>query len=175
MIQFRSNRIYRLATLRVEYTTYDCRRSQDSIGVNGDHRDIFVAAGDSNDTTGVHPYWYARVLGIYHATVQHPTVADVKGREMDFLFVRWFKYDSTWRAGWRQKRLDRICFHGPNEIQFGFLDPSQVIRACHLIPAFEHGKTGMFFHGNSVYMPAGGDWRWHYVNRSVTLYPFVEL
>ena len=156
-IQFRSNRIYRLATLQLEYTTYDCRRAQDSIGVNGEHCDVFVATGDADDTAGNHLYWYARVLHIFRTWVYHPRAVDTNGDQMDFLFVRWFQHDTTWRAGWKQKRLDRICFLGPSKDQFGFIDPSLIIRACHLIPGFDYGRTSMFIPGNSVYKPAQGE------------------
>jgi hypothetical protein len=120
-IQFQSNRVYRLATLQLEYTTYDCRRAQDSIGVNGEHCDVFMAAGDSNDAAGNHPYWYARVLSIFHARVQYPGAADVNGDKMDFLFVRWFKHDSMGRAGWRRNASIASVSVGRTKINLGFL------------------------------------------------------
>ena len=56
---------------------------------------------------------------------------------MNFLFIRWFGRDLDPRPGWNAKRLIRLGFvSGNDESAFGFLDPSQVIRAIHLIPAY---------------------------------------
>jgi hypothetical protein len=56
---------------------------------------------------------------------------------MEFLFVRWFGCDLSPKPGWRAKRLIQLGFvpgNGPDA--FGFIDPAQVIRSLHLIPAF---------------------------------------
>jgi len=59
---------------------------------------------------------------------------------MDFLFVQWFGRDTTPQSGWKAKRLIRLGFvPGNNGSAFGFLDPNQVLRAVHLIPAFHWG------------------------------------
>ena len=49
---------------------------------------------------------------------------------------------------------------------FGFLNPDEVIRAAHLIPAFYHGGTEMLLKGLSVARDEGkvDDWRYFYVN-----------
>jgi len=70
---------------------------------------------------------------------------------MDVLWVRWFDYDTTYTAGWQARRLPRIRYletDSPYE-QFGFVDPSDVIRGVHIIPAFAHGTTSRFL-GPSV-------------------------
>ena len=58
-----NDRIYRHKVLRVNYTTYNVRREQDSLNPRT-HGDIMVLSVD--DT---HPYWYARIIGIFHAMV----------------------------------------------------------------------------------------------------------
>jgi hypothetical protein len=61
---------------------------------------------------------------------------------MDFLFVRWFGRDSDPQPGWKSRRLIRLGFVPGNDgSAFGFLDPNQVIRAIHLIPAFHWGRV----------------------------------
>lgn len=89
---------------------------------------------------------------------------------MDFLWVRWLGVDRSYNAGWAARRLHRVSFKKADDPSaFGFLDPSQVIRGIHLIPAFAHGTTD-FFLGPSIARihPAGdtqdADWRFLYVN-----------
>src|SRR4051794_2377362 len=62
------HRIYRHKVLRVNYTTYDMRRAQDSINPRT-HPDILLLSHDDLDQEEEerHPYWYARVIGIFHA------------------------------------------------------------------------------------------------------------
>ena len=69
---FVGERIYKHQVLRINYTTYDCRRSQDTINPRT-RSDIMVLSHDDDRDSGVEhfePYWYARVIGIFHAMVQ---------------------------------------------------------------------------------------------------------
>ena len=92
------------------------------------------------DDSRTHPYWYARVLGIYHANIFYGQAR--KPERMDFLFVRWFGQDVKWNSGPANLRLGRVGFVPSGNIDaFGFLDPTLVIRACHLIPAFALGRN----------------------------------
>ncbi|KAF7293674.1 hypothetical protein MIND_01147400 [Mycena indigotica] len=53
-----------------------------------------------------------------------------------------------------------------SEIAFGFLDPQVVVRGCHLIPAFSHGRTTEYL-PKSIARPEAAsdqDWRFYYVN-----------
>lgn len=108
------------------------RREQDSVhpSVTG-HGDVMVLSPKNEDENDdPHPYWYTRVLGIYHANVRHigAMSKSYEPMQMDFLFVRWFGRDPEPRAGWKAKRLIRLGFVPGNDgSAFGFLDPSQVI------------------------------------------------
>ena len=58
-INFLSNRLYRHKVVRINYTTYDMRRTKDSINPCT-HPDVMVLSHE--DDTGnedLHPYWYA--------------------------------------------------------------------------------------------------------------------
>ena len=70
-IHIRQNRIYVHQVMRVNYTTYDMRRDQDSISLRT-HPDIMILApaepGDG--ASSKHPYRYARVYGIFHVEAQ---------------------------------------------------------------------------------------------------------
>jgi hypothetical protein len=160
-----------LQTLRVNYTTYDVRRDQDTINPQN-HADIMVLSSESEE--GAHPYWYARVLGIYRATVfsTHPNASTaVSGPlEMEFLWVRWFGVEPGYRYGPGSARLPKIGFVDESDpFAFGFLDPAQVIRSCHLIPSFSDGRTSGLLETSGAQTMARksgevDDWQLFYVN-----------
>jgi hypothetical protein len=50
--------------------TYDCRHDQDIINPQM-HSDVMVLTDKDEDTDNTHPYWYAHVIGIFHAMVCH--------------------------------------------------------------------------------------------------------
>ncbi len=61
---------------------------------------------------------------------------------MEFLWVRWLGVVPDHSFGREQARLPKVGFvPDSDEFAFGFLDPSLVLRGCHLIPSFEDGKT----------------------------------
>jgi len=47
---------------------------------------------------------------------------------------------------------------------FGFVDPSHVIRGCHLLPIYDLGQTHDRL-GASMFRDEKGDWRAFYANR----------
>lgn len=135
------DRIYASKVLRVNYTTYDVRRSQDSMNPRT-HCDVMVLSPETEDDA--HPYWYARVLGVFHAQVLHtgPAAKNHSIQSMEFLWVRWFGLEPNYRSGTHVARLPKIGFvPDVDDNAFGFLDPSLVVRGCHLVPAFATGRT----------------------------------
>ena len=145
------------------------RRSQDSINprIPG-HADIMVLSPErTNDDDDPHPYWYARILGIYHCNVHYRKSSEP--RRMEFLFVRWFGRDMNPVPGWKSKRLLRLGFiSGNDDAAFGFLDPAQVLRAVHLIPTFVWGRVTKYLPGSSPIARGlkdpDNDWQLYYVN-----------
>ena len=136
-----NNQIYSVKTLSINYTTYDIRRDYDTINP---HNHQFVMVRSPENGTEAHPYWYAQVLGVYHAFVSttHPGAHDQSVRRMEFLWVRWLGLEPKYRSGPRHARLPMVGFvEDSDELAFGFLDPSLVIRGCHLIPRFAAGRT----------------------------------
>lgn len=146
MIDFVHDRIYFHKALHINYTTYDMRRAQDSINMRR-QADIMILAPHEDDgdvQANAHPYWYARVLGIFHVNVRHRGLLSRSKhpQRMDVLWVRWFGRDLTAPGGFKAQRLHRVGFiDWEQSNSFGFLDPAQVLRASHLVPAFAHGKT----------------------------------
>ncbi|KAF5389068.1 hypothetical protein D9757_004995 [Collybiopsis confluens] len=130
-----SNRMYLHKVLRINYTSYDLRRCQDSINART-HSDIMVLSPDSDDDE--HPYLYARVIGIYHVNA---SLQDEPLKQMDFLWVRWYAMEDN-QSCWKTKRLPEVGFIDSTDDQaFGFIDPAHVIRAVHLLPNFDVGQV----------------------------------
>ncbi|KAI0076042.1 hypothetical protein K474DRAFT_1708449 [Panus rudis PR-1116 ss-1] len=84
---------------------------------------------------------------------------------MEFLWVRNYRQDIGYKSGFHYRRLHRIGFIPESDPEaFGFVDPDDVIRAVHLIPAFALGRTDTLLKGNSVARVGGKDWKYFYVN-----------
>ena len=169
-----NNHIYQHQTLRVNYTSYDLRREQDSINLRT-NSDIMLLSNEDHDPDEdpPHPYWYAHVLGIFHARVVYvdPEKGTYLDKEMEFLWVRWYGMDGTSRKfGWEAKNLPRVGFIDPKRdttMAFGFVDPTLVLRAVHLIP----DETGRRSHNgipqSKLARPNsedGMDWNYFFVN-----------
>lgn len=158
-------KLYRHKVLRINYNTYDLQKKQDSLNprTNGN---IMLKAYDS---VVQHPYWYARVLGVFHCYVYHPKLG---GKTlMDFLWVRWYGLDTTpgEKFGWKARRLPQIGFtvDDPDQPAFGFLDPKHVIRAADIRPVFAHGSTDELLGPSATArQPREGDldYRYYFVN-----------
>lgn len=143
-VVIQQDKLYTHKILRINYTTYDVRRSQDSLNPRT-HADFIVNSREDNDeATPSHPYWYGRIVGVFHADVCH-LAANSEFREpqhMEFLWVRWYGRDLNYAAGWKAKRLHRLGFVDSElDGAFGFLDPREIIRGVHLIPGFHYGQT----------------------------------
>lgn len=135
--------MYRHCTARINYTTYDVRRDSDTINPRN-HPFVMMASPEMKTNPSAHPFWYAQVLGVFHADVQHTGSHSktLAWQPMEFLWVRWLGIEPGVSFGRRQAKLPKLGFvPEADELAFGFLDPSLVIRGCHLIPAFNDGQT----------------------------------
>lgn len=158
-----NERLYRHNVMRINYTTYDVHLGQDSINARN-HTDVMILSRDDED----HPFEYVCVISIFHVDVVH----NVEGlgplpppTSKEVLWVRWFKRDTSYKAGFERKWLHKIQFLPLDDpATFGFLDPDEVIRAAHLIPAFRDGPTEEL--GESLARSPGevDDWLYFYVN-----------
>ncbi|KII83957.1 hypothetical protein PLICRDRAFT_46731 [Plicaturopsis crispa FD-325 SS-3] len=162
-----NNRVYAVNTLRVNYTTYDVRREQDCMNPRT-HSDVMVRSPETGP--GASQFWYARVLGVFHANVYHsgPSAKNRSVQRMEFLWVRWFGSAIGYHSGSKRARLPKVGFvPDTDESAFGFLDPSLVIRGCHLIPAFVDGRTPALLnctHSAGRAADEIDDWEAYYVN-----------
>ena len=68
-------------TMQVNFTTYDLRRETHTLNVKK-NRDVMIKSCEDD-----HPYWYCRIVGIYHVMVRHVGTAlkNTQPQRMDFL------------------------------------------------------------------------------------------
>lgn len=162
-----SHRLSSYIILQVHYTTYDLRREYEVINPRT-HPDVMVLSGE---TTPQHPYWYARVLGIYHMDAWLSAEGSIKKHQIEVLYVRWLALLIDHQSGMDCARLPKVAFVEESDHDaFGFLDPGQVVRSAHLIPAFASGRgTTSLRHGESFARRDDevDDWEAHYVNMCV--------
>ena len=149
---------------RINYTAYDIRRDHNTIRIA--HGDIIMVASRDDE----HPFWYARVLRAFHLKISfHQDSTTCSEQTMEVLWVRWLSVDCDHKWGFKEARLPKVGFvpDHPDHAPFGFLDPSLVLRGCHLIPSFSDGRTNeLLAPGPSIARLPGevGDWAAFYVN-----------
>ncbi|KAG1817514.1 uncharacterized protein BJ212DRAFT_1200261, partial [Suillus subaureus] len=70
---------------------------------------------------------------------------------IEALYVRWLAPLTSHQSGMNCTQLPKVAFiKEANSDAFGFLNPSQVIRSTHLIPAFASGQgTSSLCYGKS--------------------------
>ena len=136
---------------------------------------MVLARQEGTGNVSTHPFWYARVLGVYHVNVVYtgPGMLDCESPRIDFLWVRWLCYirDS---GSWDDGGLDRLRFPAlADSDSFGFVDPNDVLRGCHIIPCFAEGKLHRDGSGLSRCASDAQDWRSYYVNRCVAYFMLI--
>ncbi|KAI0738551.1 hypothetical protein C8Q80DRAFT_1124699 [Daedaleopsis nitida] len=146
-------------------------RGQDSINART-HPDVMLLA--SGPDAADHPYWYARILDLFHADVRYhgpgSTRATQKWQHIEFAWVCWFKRDREYLCGFMHRRLPRIRFMNDTDTEypFGFIDPDNIIRASFLMPAFAQGRTDEYLGPSKLarrmrYNHDDEDWTAYYV------------
>ncbi|KAG2060000.1 hypothetical protein BDR06DRAFT_967528 [Suillus hirtellus] len=152
-------------TMQIHYTTYNMMREYDTISPRT-HPDVMVLSGEASPS---HPYWYARVLGIYRIDTWIKGVCRTEKHHLEVLYVRWLAplISSDYESGIQHARLPKLVFVEESDHDaFGFLNPGQVIRGAHLIPAFTSGRgVSSLCYGKSLAHPKEEltDWEAYYV------------
>lgn len=165
-----NNRIYQHRTFRVNYTSYDLQRQSDVINVRT--RPDLITLSEEDDFT--HPYRYGRLIDIFTASVHYkgskPTIG-TRRQKLHVLWVRWYERDThSYEDGFSTLRLPRLSFVDAAEPNAnGFIDPTAVLRATHLIPAFHHDLADpqplLDCHATRFLTE---DWNCYYVNMYVS-------
>ena len=142
---FKRETLYQHKTVRFNYTTYDMRRGTDIVKPEGPRCNIMLLANHTSgsNSSNLHHFIYARVLGVYHAEVIYtrPGMQNFEARTFQMLWVRWYEIVDPGSSGWDSSTLDMLRFPPLcQDNSFGFVDPEVVLRGCHILPAFDKGK-----------------------------------
>ncbi|TFK28667.1 hypothetical protein FA15DRAFT_584053, partial [Coprinopsis marcescibilis] len=164
--------IYEHKTIRIQYSTYNMKTEYNFVNPRTDRCHVMLPCEETDPFLKPHPYWYGRVSGIFHATVYYrpPTSTLFEERTIDFLWMRWLgrdlDEDSPGFEGGQLQRVGFLTASDPTAGALGFADPAHVIRAAHILPAFEFGEVDDRL-GPSVArrkMDNDEDWGFYYVN-----------
>lgn len=167
VVIFKENRIYQHQILHVNYTSYDVRRLQDILNAQSSHHNLMVLSKSEDDTSPC--FRYAHFLGTYHVKAIYvgPGLPNHNSHHMEFLWVQWYTQVGQDGTGWDHRRLDRLQFTPINDNDaFGIIDPSNVLRGCHIVPRFAlRPKYLGSLQGLSHLANDSADWIEYYVNR----------
>ena len=136
-------------------------------GLSNTNWDVILLS--DTPTSTAHPFCYARVLGIFHANVIYngPVLMDHQPRHLEFLWACWFEVVKSHQEQ-NAYKLDVLCFVPMHEDNtFGFINPADVLRSCHLIPDFSKGKLHPDCQATSRASRNANDSKQYYVNRFV--------
>jgi hypothetical protein len=171
----RHDQMYLHKIIKFNYTTYDMRRDQDVINPGTSHCNFMaLAQPELGEASDEHPFLYGRALSVFHVNVIYngPGMIDYNPRRFDVLWVRWYDLEnaplhkSKATKPKLSHRLDRPVFPTlDGEDSLGFLDPANVLRGCHIIPAFSAGRRFLDSEGLSKCAREDRDWNAYYVAR----------
>ncbi|KAG2055844.1 hypothetical protein BDR06DRAFT_1044714 [Suillus hirtellus] len=141
------NKVSQAKRLQINYTTYDVRHDQDTLKPGYGGAVMTLSREHGNDA---HPFWYSMLA-------------------LTFVIARPNQWSSFPHYRWsmREGHLPKVGFIPDSPSAFGFLDPSVVLRACHLIPSFADGRTDTLLrYGPTVAQPLRevNNWTAFYVN-----------
>ena len=165
-----NNRVYQHRTLRVNYTSYDLQRCSDVINIRT-RPDLMVLAEEGDHT---HPYQYGRLIDIFTVSVHYKGAKPMIGarrQKLRVLWVRWYERDThSYQDGFSTLRLPRLSFvDATDHNAHGFIDPTTVLRAAHLIPAFHHGvMSPQPLQDSHATRFLAHDWNCYYANMYVS-------
>jgi hypothetical protein len=133
---------------------------------------VMLLANDADDSSSPHHFLYARVLGAYHTNVIYtgPGMLDHEPCRFNFLWVRWFEVVDPASSGWINSTLDMVRFPPMHRSgSFSFVDLRDVLRGCHILPAFAKGKQQADGVSVSRCAKDGTDYHVYYVRRYVQI------
>ena len=140
------------------------------MNLDNSHHNIMLLAGSDSCTrltSDTEFYRYAHALGMFHVNVIYmgPGSMNYQSQQMEFLWVRWYRITGSSTTGRKYSRLDRLHFPPVTEDgAFGFVDPSDVLRGCHVIPRFSLGLKHSNRGGISYSGKDSEDWQEYYMN-----------
>lgn len=135
------NRLYLHPRVRINWTSYDVRRTQHTISPKY-HPDFMVLISDEpsedDEPHMTEPYLCGRALQIGHVMVR--IRGDVDFQRIDFVYTRCYMLEE--KGSWLEKRPPRLAFIPADEPgDFGFVDLTDIIGAVNMLPDLETGTS----------------------------------
>ena len=154
-VVFHRDRMFEHKIMRINFTSYDVRRGEDVIHPKTQQSNILMlnpqfllATNDRQDriaeaptdTEDGHPFLYAKVIRIFHVNVIYigEGNCDRHPRQLEFLWVQWYQLHEA--GSWDSGKLDQLTLLSYKDQSFGFVDPNNVLRGCHIIPSYRCGR-----------------------------------
>lgn len=163
-IFIKDDTLYEHPLLDIKYTSYEVQQERDIIHLGYGQTGIMVhmpmLSEDENE-----PWSYANVLAVYHVIVR--TASNPEPQTLKVLWVQWMQCGMASLTGLNSQNYTQVSFVPWSSIPgsvFDFIDPSHIIHACHLIPAFNVGQTHDLL-DPSITRDSQGDWCAYYANR----------
>ncbi|TEB23227.1 hypothetical protein FA13DRAFT_1640158, partial [Coprinellus micaceus] len=168
-IVFKDDRIYTHRIMRIKYTTYDTRRDEDIIHLDTDQSNVMILNPTYSRGSPSHPFSYGKVIGILHANMGYVGSIGRQGAEYDFYpleFVWIRRYEVHPASGdFELDQAEILPIDTP--ASHCFVDPSDILRACHMVPNFDKGPRYYDGKGRSAIANDGSDWERYFINRFV--------
>ena len=140
---YKSGKIFRHKTLRINYTTYDLQRRSDIINIWT--RPNIMTTSPEDDCT--HPYQYGQVIDIFTVPIYYKGDKQMVGnrrQDVQVLWVRWYERDIFHQDGFSCLRLPRLSLADVDDpTAHSFISPADVLRAAHIIPAFAYERMDL--------------------------------
>jgi hypothetical protein len=156
--------LYEHPILNIKYTSYEVQQEKDIIHIGYGRTGIMVYTPTPRENKN-EPWSYADIIAVYHITVR--TASNPQPQTLTVLWVRWMEHSMAGLTGPNSQNYTRVSYvpwSGTWGGAFDFVDPSHIIRACHLIPAFNLGRTCELL-DPSIARDREGDWCAFYANR----------
>lgn len=175
-LSLQGQRLYAHQLLYINYTTYDVRRNQDIIHVNTPQSNVLLLNEEFFKeplSSSLHPYLYAKVLGVYHVNVSYlgdlpDGTQDLTPHRFDLAWIHWYELldpEEEWEVE-PEFTMDRLGFQSlDSDGALDFVDPADIVRAVHLIPHFANGHLDPVEIPRSKRFPAQGPWKAYYINK----------
>ncbi|KAF8222856.1 hypothetical protein L208DRAFT_1320062, partial [Tricholoma matsutake] len=154
--------IYHHKFIQFHFTTYDVRCGTDIVNPGTSHCNIMLLADDGEGTLSLDCWLSGRLPAsmLCEFLLLETCYTDYP---LEYTIVV-----NPGSSGWSNSKLDSVCFPPMNKnCSFSFVDPKDVLRGCHILPAFAKGKRQVDGIGISCCAKDSKDYNQYYINRCV--------
>lgn len=124
----------------------------------------------NGESPPAHPYIYIRIIAIFHVNIGNKALLGpqsvVTPIQKDIVWVHWFSIEDSSPLDETFMRLDRLSLTNiPDTDSNGSIHPEDIVRTCHIIPAFHYGRMSTMIPPSIA--SESESYEYFYVNRFV--------